>query len=304
MTPSPPWLRKTAYQTGPGRRVDRLLAAKKLRTVCREARCPNLSECFDRGVAAFLILGGLCTRGCAFCGVRKGAPGPPDPREPARVAGAAAALNLRHVVVTSVARDDLEDGGAAHFAGTVRTVRRRLPGATLEILAPDFGGSARALERCLSAGPHVFNHNVETVPRLYAVRPGASFPRSLAVLRRAKALCPGLGIKSGLMVGLGETDGEVLRVIERLRENGCDMLTVGQYLAPSRRHAPVRRFVAPRTFDAYRSFALGLGFARVFAGPFVRSSYMADRVLPENIGHTSLSPQGESHDRPVHCAAF
>jgi lipoic acid synthetase len=304
MTPKPPWLRKTAYQTAAGRRVDRLLSAQRLRTVCREARCPNRAECFDRGAATFLILGGVCTRACAFCGVRKGSPALPDPREPARAAEAAAALNLRHVVVTSVTRDDLPDGGAAHFAATVREIRRRLPGATIEILAPDFNGSAWALETCLAAGPHVFNHNVETVPRLYGVRPGASFLRSLAVLGRARALCPGMGVKSGLMVGLGETDGEVLRVIERLRESGCDMLTVGQYLAPSRRHAPVRRFVAPQTFDAYRAFALGLGFARAFAGPFVRSSYMADRVLPENIGHMSLSPQGESHDRPVHCAAF
>ncbi|MFB3827718.1 MAG: lipoyl synthase [Bryobacteraceae bacterium] len=246
-----------------------------LHTVCESARCPNIHECFHRGTATFLILGGVCTRGCGFCSVPQGRQSGPDPEEPARVAQMAARIQLRHVVITSVTRDDLADGGSAHFAETVRRVREALPNARVEVLVPDFQGDESAVARVLAAGPHVFNHNVETVPRLYGrVRPKADYRRSLAVLRFARAAVT----KSGLMAGLGETEAEVRAVLADLREAGVDIVTIGQYLQPTRRNLPVAEFLAPERFEAYREFALSLGFKAVMSAPLVRSSYMADQL--------------------------
>lgn len=264
--------------------VSRLLAELDLATVCREAHCPNQGECFSRGTATFMILGRSCTRNCRFCAVLEGDPGPPDADEPRAVAQAAARLALRHVVITSVTRDDLADGGAAHFADTIRAVRARLPNAALEVLTPDFEGRSRDVITVLDARPDIFNHNIETVPRLYpAVRPQADFARSLAVLVCAKARARAAGMnlhtKSGLMVGLGETGLEVREVMQALREAGCDMLTIGQYLAPSDQHVPVARYVEPDEFAAWQTQAEEMGFSAVAAGPFVRSSYHAEDLL-------------------------
>jgi lipoic acid synthetase len=251
----------------------------RLHTVCQSAHCPNQGECFARGTATFLILGNTCTRSCGFCAVGQGTPAAPDPAEPRRVAEAAARLGLRHVVVTSVTRDDLPDGGSGHFAATIAAVRAACE-ATVEVLTPDFQGSAGSLTRVLEARPDVYNHNVETVPRLYPrVRPQASYERSLELLRRAAAHGHGIMPKSGLMVGLGESHGEAVAVMKDLRRVGCEALTVGQYLRPSPAHLPVERFVPPEEFDQYRDEAKVLGFSVVAAGPFVRSSYHADALL-------------------------
>jgi lipoic acid synthetase len=248
-----------------------------LNTVCEEAHCPNLGECWGRGTATFMILGEVCTRACGFCAVRTGLPGrPPDPGEPRRVAEAVARMGLRHAVVTSVNRDDVADGGASIFAETIREVRARVPGCTVEVLVPDFKGRWDALEAVADARPDILNHNVETVPRLYrSARAGASFPRSLELLLRSKAA--GLLTKSGVMVGLGEERPEVEDTIGAIRGSGTDILTVGQYLRPSPRHLPVVRYYAPAEFDELRAFALSLGFAHVESGPLVRSSYRAER---------------------------
>ena len=272
----PPWLRKRLPPEGEGRRVRTLLERLHLHTVCQSARCPNLFECFARGTATFMILGDVCTRHCRFCAVGSGAPMPPDPAEPGHVAEAAAALGLRHVVVTSVTRDDLADGGSGQFAATIAAVRA-VAGAAVEVLTPDFQGRWDALDRVLDARPDVLNHNVETVPRLYAeVRPEADYGRSLAVLGRARAR--GQATKSGLMVGLGERHDEVVAALRDLREAGCELLTVGQYLSPSQAHAPIARFVTPCEFDTYKTEAEAMGFAAVAAGPFVRSSYHAEEL--------------------------
>jgi lipoic acid synthetase len=256
--------------------VERLLDHLSLHTVCQEARCPNLAECFSRGTATFMILGDTCTRGCRFCAVNHGPPAELDPEEPLRVAEAARRLRLAHVVVTSVTRDDLPDGGAGQFAATIEALRRRLPGATLEVLIPDFGGSCAALETVLAARPHVLNHNLETVPRLYPrVRPGADYTRSLALLERVGTSAPQTVTKSGLMLGLGERVVEVLRVLQDLRRAGCDLLTLGQYLQPSDDQLPVARYVPPAEFDAYEERARSMGFSGVAAAPLVRSSYHA-----------------------------
>ncbi len=252
----------------------KLLRAHGMETVCENARCPNAAECFGRRVATFMILGRVCTRTCGFCAVAKGRPAPPDPSEPRRLAAAAAELGLAYVVVTSVTRDDLPDGGASHFAAVAGAIGARLPGVPVEVLTPDFGGSIPALETVLEARPAVFNHNVETVPRLYAeARPGADYRRSLGVIARAAAA--GLPVKSGLMVGLGETDAELEAVMTDLAGAGCGLLTVGQYLAPSRAALPVRRFVAPEKFDLFAELGYKIGFKHVAAGPLVRSSYRA-----------------------------
>ncbi|HET6428012.1 MAG TPA: lipoyl synthase, partial [Phycisphaerae bacterium] len=285
----PEWLRKPIPPAGVSKKVRDLLRRHRLSTVCQGARCPNRPECFGRGTAAFMILGDHCTRNCRFCAVEPGQPGPPRPDEPEAVARAAAEMGLTHVVITSVTRDDLPDGGSAQFARTVRQVRRLLPEATVEVLTPDFQGDPAAVERVCGAGPDVFNHNVETVPRLYAeVRPQARYRRSLEVLAWAKRLARDEGwpllTKSGLMVGLGETDDEVARVMTDLRHVGCDLLTIGQYLQPTPRHLPVRRFVPPGQFDAWRDHALKLGFAAVAAAPHVRSSYHAESILPGRRG--------------------
>jgi len=281
----PEWFKKPIPSAGASRKVRRLLRRHGLATVCEEARCPNRPDCFGRGTATFMILGDRCTRNCRFCAVDHGQPAQPRPDEPEAVARAAAGMGLSHVVITSVTRDDLPDGGSAQFARTVRQVRRHLPTATVEVLTPDFQGDPAAVERVCGAGPDVFNHNIETAARLYpAVRPRARYARSLEVLACAKRLARDDGsnllTKSGLMVGLGETDEEVRQVLADLRRAGCDLLTIGQYLQPSPRHLPVARFVPPSQFDAWRDHALKLGFLAVAAAPHVRSSYRAESFVP------------------------
>jgi lipoic acid synthetase len=256
-----------------------LLREKSLHTVCEEARCPNLGECFTRGTATFMLLGDRCTRRCGYCSVSTARPLPPDSAEPGRVAEAALRLGLRYVVLTSVDRDDLADGGAAHFAATVRAVRRALPEAGIEVLTPDFKGDRKALLAVLEAEPEVFNHNIETVPRLFPrLRPQGRYRLSLDVLAAVKAMRPGQATKSGLMVGLGETDEEVAPVLADLRAAGVDIVTIGQYLRPTRDHEPVARYVTPAGFRAFEDEARTIGFPTVYSGVFVRSSFNAEEV--------------------------
>jgi len=281
----PEWARKSRTHFESLNRLKSGLRQLNLHTVCESARCPNIHECFHRGAATFMILGNYCTRGCGFCSVPKGNPSKRDmrldPDEPANVARMAAEMRLKYVVITSVNRDDLADGGSEHFAETVREVRRALPEARVEVLTPDFCGDLQAVARVLEAGPHVFNHNMETVRRLYArVRPQADYRQSLDVLAFAKRSSASL-VKSGFMVGLGETDDEVKALLRDLRASGTDVATIGQYLQPTRRNLPVAAFVEPKQFDAWRDYGLGLGFKAVFSGPLVRSSYMADEVSEE-----------------------
>jgi lipoyl synthase len=273
----PPWIRVRWPADGTGSAsVAGLLAASGLHTVCAGARCPNLPECFGRGTATFMILGDTCTRACRFCAVPTGKPQPADPDEPRRVADAAARMGLKHAVITSVTRDDLEDGGAGMFAATIRAVRDRLRRTTIEVLTPDFGGESKNLSTVLAGGPHVFNHNLETVRRLQPhVRPAADYDRSLGVLREAARWSPRPAVKSGLMVGLGESDAEIVAALQDLRAAGCDLLTIGQYLAPSKQHLPVARYVRQAEFDGYAEAARAFGFRAVAAGPLVRSSYRA-----------------------------
>jgi lipoic acid synthetase len=276
----PEWLRKPRTHFDSVHHLKSELRRLNLHTVCESARCPNMHECFHRGTATFMILGNLCTRGCGFCSVPKSRhPGALDPEEPANVARMAGAMRLRHVVITSVNRDDLADGGSEHFAATVRELRAALPEARIEVLTPDFQGDLAAVARVLDAGPHIFNHNMETVPRLYQrVRPQANYRQSLDVLRFVKKYRAGALTKSGAMLGLGETVEEVHQLMSDLRAAGVDIVTLGQYLQPTRRNLPVAEFIAPAQFDAYRDFGLTLGFKTVFSGPLVRSSYMADLV--------------------------
>jgi lipoic acid synthetase len=275
----PDWLRVKVGKARQTASMSALLSERGLHTVCRSAKCPNIGECFGRGTATFMILGNVCTRDCRFCGVATGRPLPVDEDEPRRVAQMAAELGLRHVVITSVTRDDLPDGGAGHFARTVQAVRERLPDSTIEILTPDFMGDETAIRVAADARPDVYNHNVETIARLYpTVRPQALYERSLALLGLVKQIPDGPVTKSGLMLGLGETLDEVKGTLEDLRAVGCDVVTLGQYLQPSRRHLPVRRYVPPAEFDALRATAEAMGFASVAAGPFVRSSYLADEA--------------------------
>jgi lipoic acid synthetase len=281
----PEWARKSRTHFESLNRLKSGLRQLDLHTVCESARCPNIHECFHRGAATFMILGNYCTRGCSFCSVPKGNPSKRDmrldPAEPANVARMAAEMRLSYVVITSVNRDDLEDGGSTHFAETVREVRRALPEARVEVLTPDFCGDLDAVARVLDAGPHVFNHNMETVPRLYArVRPQANYRQSLDVLSFAKRSSTAL-VKSGFMVGLGETDEEVRALLRDLREAGADVATIGQYLQPTRRNLAVAAFIEPAEFNAWRDYGMGLGFKAVFSGPLVRSSYMADAVSEE-----------------------
>jgi lipoic acid synthetase len=256
-----------------------LLRAKALHTVCEEARCPNLGECFSRRTATFLLLGDRCTRRCGYCSVSTAKPLPPDPREPVRVAEAAARMRLRYVVLTSVNRDDLGDGGASHFAAAVAEIRRALPGAAVEVLTPDFKGDRGALATVLDARPEVFNHNLETVPRLFPrLRAQGDYRRSLDLLAAAKTLAPSQATKSGLMVGLGETDGEVESALADLRSARVDVVTIGQYLRPTRGHEPVHRYATPDAFRAFEATARALGFPTVYSGVFVRSSFNAEEV--------------------------
>ena len=283
----PDWIRAKA-PVGPGvQRIKKLLRAAKLTTVCEEAMCPNLGECFNHGTATFMILGDVCTRRCPFCDVAHGRPAAVDPDEPAHLAASVVQMGLRYVVITSVDRDDLRDGGAAHFAACLRAIRTQNPSIKLEILVPDFRGrETLALEHFTGeAIPDVFNHNLETVPRLYtAVRPGADYLGSLGLLGAFKERHPEVPTKSGLMLGLGETGDEVLAVMRDLRDRGCDMLTVGQYLQPSREHHPVLRYWTPDEFEDLRCAALDLGFSQVASGAMVRSSYHADRQAAQLLG--------------------
>lgn len=279
----PEFLRKPSTDFHAVQLLKNDLRRLNLHTVCESARCPNMHECFSRRAATFMILGDICTRGCSFCSVPKGSPAkrelPLDPREPANVAAMARDMGLRYVVITSVNRDDLPDGGAEHFAETVRRVRELLPEARVEVLTPDFCGDLSAVARVLDARPHVFNHNMETVERLYrAVRPQADYRQSLEVLRFARRHAPDVLTKSGLMVGLGETGDEVDALLADLRASLVDVVTIGQYLQPTRRNRAVAEYVPPERYERWRARGLALGFKMVFAGPFVRSSYMADQV--------------------------
>lgn len=272
----PGWLRLRPPPPGVVERMQALTAALGLHTVCQSACCPNQGECFARGTATFLLLGDACTRACSFCAVSSGPTSPPDPAEPGRIVEAVRRLGLAYAVLTSVTRDDLPDGGAGHFAAALQALHDYSPWLPVEVLVPDFQGSAGALTTVLAARPTVLSHNLETVPRLYPrVRPGASFSRSLELLRRAGEAAPGVFTKSGLMLGLGEERAEVLRAMTRLREVGCHLLTLGQYLRPSPQHHPVVRFVPPEEFEEYRGIGEGMGFRGVASGPLVRSSYHA-----------------------------
>ncbi len=272
----PPWL-KRKLPVGPEyEQTRRRISKGKLHTVCQEANCPNIFECFSQHTATFLILGGRCTRHCTFCAVEKGPVESPDPDEPRRVAEAAANLELAYVVVTSVTRDDLEDGGAGQFSSTIRALRQRIDGVRIEVLIPDFQGDSAALETVLDAGPDILNHNIETVRRLYPeVRPQADYRQSLRLLQHASVYAPHIPAKSGLMLGLGETDSEIGQTLCDLRDHGCRLLTIGQYLQPSAKHHPVVEYVPPEAFEAWREKALDIGFDEVSAAPFVRSSYHA-----------------------------
>jgi lipoic acid synthetase len=272
----PPWLRVKAPGSPGYNETRRIVKEHGLVTVCEEAGCPNIGECWEKSHATMMIMGEVCTRACAFCNVATGKPGPLDPGEPQRVAAAVAKMGLRHVVITSVDRDDLADGGAAHFARTVEAIRAAAPAATIEILTPDFLRKPGAAEIALAARPDVFNHNLETVPRLYlSIRPGARYYASLRLLEHAKALNAGQFTKSGLMVGLGETREEVMQVMDDMRCAGVDFITIGQYLQPTRKHAPIDRFVPPQEFEALATIAYAKGFAMVAASPLTRSSHHA-----------------------------
>jgi len=273
----PDWIRVRVPAAG-GRfgETRRVLRAHGLVTVCEEAACPNISECWAQSHATMMIMGDTCTRACAFCNVATGLPGPLDPKEPDNVAAAIAELGLAHVVVTSVDRDDLADGGAGHFAQTIRAIRARTPATTIEVLTPDFLRKDGAVETVAAAGPDIYNHNLETVPRLYLeIRPGARYFASLRLLQRVKELIPAMFTKSGIMVGLGEERDEVLQVMDDLRCAHVDFLTIGQYLQPTRKHAEVKRFVPPEEFKALERTALAKGFLMVSASPLTRSSYHA-----------------------------
>ncbi len=274
----PSWIRAKSPTHPAVGRLKQVLRARGLHTVCEEASCPNIGECFAHGTATFMILGDICTRRCPFCDVAHGRPLPPDPEEPRRLAETIRAMGLRYVVITSVDRDDLRDGGAGHFAACIRALRETSPSTRIEILVPDFRGRLdRALEILAETPPDVLNHNLETVPRLYRrCRPGADYRGSLALRRACGERHPQIPTKSGLMLGLGETEAEILAVLRDLREVGCDMLTLGQYLQPSLDHLPVERFVHPDEFERLAEAARALGFDNVASGPMVRSSYHAD----------------------------
>ncbi len=272
----PPWLKVRAPSGKNVEKVTEVLRRYGLRTICRDARCPNLGECWGEGTATVLILGDTCTRGCAFCSVSAGTPEPPDPYEPTRVAWAVVELGWKHVVVTSVSRDDLPDGGASQFVQVVKEIRKRAVSTTVELLVPDFGGNWEALRKVIEAQPIVLAHNVETVPRLYPeVRNKAVYMRSVLLLARAHGLAPRMELKSGLMVGLGETRDEVISVMEDLFAAGVRSVTLGQYLPPSRTHPPAREYLPVEAFSSYADAARKMGFTRVVAGPLVRSSYKA-----------------------------
>ncbi|MGI6161652.1 MAG: lipoyl synthase [Christensenellales bacterium] len=278
----PEWLRVKANTGKANDEVMAMLQSLNLHTVCEEAACPNCGECFGRRTATFMILGNVCTRNCRYCNVTGGEPTLVDPEEPAHIAEAVEKLGLRHAVITSVTRDDLEDGGAGHFANVITAIKTRLKDRTpvIEVLIPDFKGEFSALMTVINAGPDIINHNVETVPRLYSeVRPSAVYSRSLQLLERVKLVAPDIVTKSGIMLGLGETREEVLDVFRDLLKKRCDLLTVGQYLAPSKLHYPVAEYITPEVFDEYKEIGEKAGFLHVASAPLVRSSYMADKAF-------------------------
>ncbi|SDP86551.1 lipoyl synthase, partial [Desulforhopalus singaporensis] len=274
----PDWLKLQAPRTTSVEKMESILQNFNVETVCKSAHCPNIGECFANGTATFMILGTRCTRNCRFCAVENGQPVPPDPEEPLRLAEAVKRLNLKYVVVTSVTRDDLDDGGASQFVDTIQAVRTICPGTKLEILTPDFKGSSMPLQMVCDARPDMFNHNIETVPRLYSrVRPQAIFDRSLRVLSFAAE--QGLKVKSGMMLGLGESEIEVEETLASLLKTGCRYLTLGQYLAPSKMHEPVARYVQPHEFQKWADKAKTMGFKEVASGPLIRSSYKAEQMV-------------------------
>jgi len=278
----PDWIKRPIRTDADYGRVLALLRKYHLNTVCRSARCPNRHECWGSGTATFMILGEVCSRTCRFCAVKKGTPSPLDPQEPGRIALAAAEMGLRHVVVTSVTRDDLPDGGSEAFSDTIRALRKVLPSATVEVLTPDFRGVTAWINQVLDARPDVFNHNLETVRRLQpALRPQASYDTSLSVLRHAASRSGAVAVKSGLMLGLGERDDEIQIALQDLLASGCRRVTLDQYLAPHREAWPVERFITPDEFTVLEQKALALGFEDVAAGPLVRSSYQAERMMQE-----------------------
>lgn len=275
----PPWLKKRLPAGGTLQKVYKLLRECRLHTVCQEAHCPNLGECFSQGTATFLIMGDRCTRDCSFCAIRHDHPLPLDEGEPEEVSRAVKALGLKYAVITSVTRDDLPDGGADHFGKTIRAIRAESPGTSIEVLIPDFQGSETALKRVIMSGPDVINHNLETVPRLYSrVRPQAVYERSLELLERVWKPDSSILRKSGLMLGLGESQREIIEVFEDLLEAGCQILTLGQYLSPSSDHHRVVRYLPPEEFSRLETIAYEMGFIAVASGPFVRSSYHADEI--------------------------
>jgi lipoic acid synthetase len=275
----PDWFKRKIPSGPVYQKVRAILGRNKLNTVCREALCPNMGECFSGGTAVFLILGSCCTRNCGFCAVKHGKPEPVDPLEPQLVAEAAREMDLKYVVITSVTRDDLADGGAGHFAGTISAIRGLLPETKIEVLIPDLQGDRDALSKIINAGPDVLNHNLETVPRLYPdVRRGAVYKRSIDLLRQALCIDATFTTKSGLMLGLGEEAEEIEDTLQNLFEAGCSLLTLGQYLQPSPNHLPVKRFVSPDEFEKWKIKALEIGFAGVASGPLVRSSYHAEEL--------------------------
>jgi len=279
----PDWIREKKLNLASLREIKTMFRERELHSVCESLACPNRSECFSRGTATFMILGDVCTRACGFCNVTTGLPfAPPSLDEPRAVAETAKRMGLRHVVVTSVTRDDVPDGGARQFAETIRELRELLPNAAVEVLTPDFRGNLDAVRTVVEARPDYYNHNVETVPRLYRhVRPGSRFERSLDVLKHAKQVDPSVTTKSGLMLGLGERRDEVIEVLQRLHESQVEIVTIGQYLQPKREKLDVVEYVHPSVFDEYRAIGEDMGFRAVFSGPFVRSSYMADVVAHE-----------------------
>ena len=280
MQKKPDWLRTRISNHEQIEETAKLVRTMNVQTICDNAECPNIGECFGKKTATFMILGELCTRRCRFCAVGKGEAGPPDPEEPARIGKAVKEMGLRHVVVTSVTRDDLPDGGAMHFVNTVREIRKSNPDSTVELLIPDLMGNWKALALIAGEDPEILNHNVETVPALYEeVRPKAVYERSLLLLKKAKEINPNLFTKSGIMVGLGETEEQVRAVMDDLRAVDCDILTIGQYMQPSPEHIALKEYVTPETFERYRLTGLEKGFSDVAAGPFVRSSYNAAKSL-------------------------
>jgi lipoic acid synthetase len=292
----PPWLRKKLPLGERAKKIEQDLMANRLHTICQEALCPNQGECFSKGVATFLIMGNMCTRNCRFCAVSSGKPEKLDPREPERLAQEIHDLHLRFVVVTSVTRDDLLDGGANHFAKVIRAIRKKCKGIGIEVLIPDFQGSSLDLGIVVNAAPEVLNHNVETVPRLYPnVRPQANYTRSLELLKKAKHIGQALITKSGLMVGLGEEKDEVIQVMADLQNSDCDILTIGQYLCPSPSHHPVVEYVRPEVFEEYEKIGLEMGFKGVASSPFVRSSFIAETFYNKAIKGLHNKPCSARH---------